>query len=132
MIKEMIKKFWPTSIVLAVIVYATLSNDPIGADELPLIPHIDKLIHAIMMGGLFSAIVFDLCRNERQKLATKRLIGIAVGVMIFCIFDEIAQTTLTDTRSGDPLDLLADWVGIWIAYFAAPPAIKYVLKIKTD
>ena len=57
-----LRRYWPSGLCLAVIIYATLSSDPIGADELPLIPHIDKIIHFIMMGGFAGAIAFDYYR----------------------------------------------------------------------
>lgn len=130
MIKDAFLKFWPSGIVFAVIMYATLSSDPIGADELPLIPHIDKLIHAIMMGGFAGAIIFDLQRSDRATiLPRKRIIAIAVSIMIFSIFDEIAQAALTENRAAEVYDLLADWLGVWVAFFTAPPAVRKVLKI---
>lgn len=124
------RRFWPTAIVLAVILYATFSPDPIGADEIPPIPHIDKLIHAIMMGGLFSAIIFDLQRADRDRLVGIRtMVAVAIGVMIFGILDEIGQALLSNGRTGEIYDLGADWLGVWIAYFTAPPAIRKILKI---
>jgi len=56
--------WWPTALVVGVILYATLNSDPVGADRFPAIPHLDKLIHAIMFGGLFSAISFDRRRDD--------------------------------------------------------------------
>lgn len=57
--------FWlPSALVVAVIIYATLFPDPAGADELPDIPGIDKLIHAIMFGGMAGALAFDYCRSH--------------------------------------------------------------------
>lgn len=127
---SLLRRFWPTAIVLAVILYATLTSDPIGADDIPPIPHIDKLIHAIMMGGLFSAIVFDLQRSHRsRRVSTRLMVTIALGVMAFGILDEIGQTMMANGRSGEIFDLGADWLGVWIAYFTAPPAIRKVLKI---
>lgn len=125
------RKYWPTLIVLGLILYATLSADPIGADDIPPIPHIDKLIHATMMGGLLSSIVFDIQRANRQTSVSRRTISvIAFAVMVFSIFDEITQAFMENGRSGDILDLAADWFGIGVAFFAAPPAIRKVLKIK--
>ena len=44
-------------IVIAVILYATLNDNPLGADELPIFPGADKVIHAIMFGGLFLSLI---------------------------------------------------------------------------
>ena len=61
-----LRHYWPTLIVVGVILFATLSSDPTGDVSFE-IPHLDKLIHAIMMGGLVGAIAFDYKRAERQR-----------------------------------------------------------------
>ena len=127
-IKIFLSRYWPTLIVIGIILYATLSSNPTGDVSIE-IPHLDKLIHAIMMGGLVGAIAFDYKRAERRRQLTFRFVcTVAVYVMVACIADELAQAYLTDSRSGDILDLLADWAGVWIAVFAAPPAINRVLR----
>lgn len=127
---KFLKKYWPSILVLAVILYATLSSDPLGADELPSIPHIDKLIHATMMGGFFGAIVFDMQRADKScRLSKIKLYVIALGLMAFSLADEMVQSAMEQGRSGDLYDMLADWTGILVAFFAAPPAVRAVLKM---
>lgn len=129
-LKTILKRYWPSALTLAVVIYATLFPDPVGAEELPPIPHIDKLIHAVMMGGLFGAIVFDTQRcNRDKKLKPRFLVVTALAVTAFSIADEIAQASLIEGRSGDILDLAADWAGIAAAYFLAPPVVRKVLKV---
>lgn len=133
MIRFLFSKYWPSCLVVALILYATLAPDPIGAEELPSVPHLDKLIHAIMMGGLFGAIVFDRQRSDRSRSVTKReLYWIAVFVMLFGAVDETVQGLMGLGRSGDIMDLIADWIGTWVAFLVAPPAIRRVLKIGTE
>jgi len=117
--------------VLAVILYATLASHPIPDDTMPMIPHIDKLIHAIMMGGLTGAIAFDYQRARRSAyvLSPRIMLAIAAGVLIFSAIDECLQSALTAERTGDLLDLLADLLGILLALPTAPPAIRHLLKI---
>ncbi len=123
-----LRHYWPTLIVVGVILYATLSSDPTGDVSFE-IPHLDKLIHAIMMGGLVGAIAFDYKRAERQRQLTFSFMSkVALCVMVACIADELAQAYLTDSRSGDIFDLLADWTGVWVAVFTAPPAVNRVLR----
>ena len=127
-IKTFFCQYWPTLSVIGLILYATLSSDPTGDVSIE-IPHLDKLIHAIMMGGLVGAIAFDYKRAERQRQLTFRFMStVAAYVMVACIADELAQAYLTDSRSGDVLDLLADWAGVWVAVFTAPPAVNRVLR----
>lgn len=124
------KSYWPSALTLAVVLYATLWSNPLGAQEMPAIPHLDKLIHAIMMGGLFGAIVFDRQRADKSKRVSRKFLNVlAVAIMGFCIIDEIAQTEMGIGRSGDILDLGADWTGIAIAYFTAPAAVRKILGV---
>lgn len=126
------KRFWPTMIVLAVILYATLASDPAGADELPPIPHIDKLIHAIMMGGLVGAIAFDSQRASMKSIVLTRrfMLAVTLGVMAFGVCDEFLQAAVDTGRSFELMDIAADWTGSWVAFFAAPPAVLRVLKLR--
>lgn len=122
-----IRQWWPTAIVVCVILYATLNEDPVGADELPLIPHIDKLIHAVMFGGLFAALCFDYYRAG-HALRTRAMLCFAAACVCAGILDEIAQTLMENGRSGEPADFAADCLGIAVAWFTAPPAIRRVLR----
>jgi len=124
--------WWPSAVVVALILYATLSEHPAGVDELPLIPHIDKLIHAVMMGGLVGALVFDYKRAHRSAgmLSTSVMLRIVFAVMFFGIVDELAQEWLTEARGGDVADVAADWLGAWVAFFTAPPAVCRVLRCR--
>ena len=114
-------------IVVAVILYATLNSDPMGADQLPAIPHIDKLIHAVMFGGLFSAIAFDRYRAG-LSIGTKPLLVIAIICAGAGALDEFGQEAMHNGRSADIVELVADCTGIAVAYFTAPPAIRKVVK----
>ncbi len=125
--KTFLKKFWPTLCVVAVIVYATLSNDPMPDVDMPLIPHLDKLIHAIMFGGLCGAWYFDLYRSGAPLTVRTRLLVAAACVGAGGL-DELMQWLLTTDRAGDILDWAADATGIAVAYFAAPPAVRAVVK----
>lgn len=122
-----LKKWWPTCIVVAVILYATLNSDPVGADQLPLIPHIDKLIHAVMFGGLFSAICFDYYRAGN---ALTQIIMLVVAAISICAggLNELAQGVVDNGRTTEGLDFVADCVGVAVAYITAPPAIRRVVK----
>lgn len=124
-----ISKYWPTALVVLIILYATWLPHPLPDSEIPPIPHIDKLIHAIMMGGLASAIMFDWYRSRRTRILSVRAIIMFTAIaMGFSVIDEVVQGLLPIGRQSDPLDLLADWAGCIIAAFAAPPAIRHVLR----
>lgn len=118
-------------IVIAVIVYATINDNPTADIDLNLFPGADKLIHCIMFGGLTGAVIFDYQRAHRMPaLPPSFLLKVCVAVMVFAAFDEWAQSVITHSRQGDFWDWAGDTVGIAVAYFTAPLAVKAVLRIK--
>lgn len=126
---QTLKRWWPSALTLCAVLYITLSADPAGSRSLPPIPYLDKLIHAVMMGGLSGAFAFDLARStQKGSVTTKQMLIIVLSVMAFSIADEWAQQTFTDTRSSELGDLAADWLGCWVAYFTAPQAVKATLR----
>ncbi len=127
MIKKFFLQWWPTGLVICAILYATLNSDPVGADELPPIPYLDKLIHAIMFGGLFSALCFDSYRSG-SPLTLRRKLCFALAAFIAGGLDELWQDALDNGRAAELLDFAADGAGILIAFFTAPPAIRKVVK----
>ena len=120
--------------MLAVIIYATWVPHPLPADDIPPIPHIDKLIHAIMLGGLTGALMFDYHRADpRRRPLTPRIIAaFTAAAMAFGAVDETVQGLLPIGRPSDPLDLLADWAGSLIAAFTAPAAIRAIFRRKVS
>ncbi len=128
---DFLKRFWPSLLTLAIVLYATLASHPVGAEELSFIPYFDKWIHAIMMGGLLSAIAFDWqrCHKSHNVLTGSTLVALWVGIAAFSGIDELAQGYLTATRGCELLDFFADLAGATLAVFIAPPAIRTVLNI---
>lgn len=118
-------------LTLGVILWITLAPDPVGDTNLELFPGSDKLIHAIMMGGLASALMFDWRRNSgnnRRALTSKVLVLVFVATVLFSMVDEWAQGAMNMGRSSDPWDFLADVIGIIIAIFTARPVLKRMFK----
>jgi len=111
-----------------VILYATLTADPLGGEDLPALPYMDKLVHMVMMGGLTGAIAYDYSRAHPDRtLSMKMMLCIFAGVAIFASIDEWLQGVLQIGRPSDPLDLVANLAGALIAVFIAPPVIRFVL-----
>lgn len=128
---RILKYWWPTLLVVLVILYATWVPHPLPDDDIPPIPNIDKLIHAVMMGGLAGALMFDYYRSSAVAKLSARIIVLFTAVaMGFSVIDEVVQGLLPINRPSDPLDLVADWIGCLVAAIAAPPAIRAVVKKK--
>lgn len=94
----------------------------------PLFPHLDKLIHAVMFGGLFAALAFDYTR-WRHRLPKGIILAFAMTAVIFGGLIEQAQELFTASRGADPWDFAADTAGVIFAVLTAPPTIKKVLKM---
>ncbi len=125
------KQFWPTIIVVCVILYATWTAHPIEEDDLPIFPHYDKLIHAIMMGGFAGAVAFDWCRARAgRRVSSARMLRFAMLAVVFSAVDEIVQGLLPIGRPSDFVDFIADIVGVIVSYYTAPLAINALLHRK--
>lgn len=129
---QFISKWWPSGICIAVILYATLASNPTPDVDMSFFPHIDKLIHAIMFGGVTGALAFDYERANRVALPMlrKKILVYAAFIAIFAVADEIAQALFTETRAAEVWDAIADFSGIAIAVVMAPPVIMKVLRIR--
>ena len=110
-----------------VILYATLWPDIPVAEGLALFPGYDKLIHAIMMGGMAAAIWFDY-RRSGGRITTKCIVNVAIAVTIFAALDESIQHLISPSRTLDIFDFLAGVGGIVIASFTAPPVINRIFR----
>lgn len=72
-------------------------------------------------------------KGRRDKRIPKSLVWAAfAGIALFGVADELFQAYLTSTRSGDPLDFIADVVGALVAVYTAPPAVRYVLGLRNN
>jgi len=115
---EVIKKWWPSALCLLAVLWLTLAPDPVPDNDLPLFPGADKIVHAIMMGGLTATLLYDASRKggKYPKPTKPRVIlMIGLGVVIFSIADEWAQSAMNIGRTAESLDLIADITGILIA-----------------
>ena len=123
-----LQQFWPSLLTLAVVLYATWLPADIEPSNLPPIPYLDKLIHAVLLGGLCGAVIFDCKRCDRHaRLGRRTVWRVVMAVAVFAVVDEVVQGLLPIDRPSDYVDLLADWFGIVIAYFAAPPSVEKIL-----
>ena len=121
--------YWPTAIVVAVIIYATLFPHPVGADELPVIPGIDKLIHAIMFGGLTGALIFDYARSHDRTLPSRGIAALfALASTLAGGGIELLQDAMQLGRGADIYDFIADAAGAFAAFFIAPAAVRAVRR----
>lgn len=131
-ILNFLRCYWPSLLVVLVILYATWIPKPLPDDTLPSMPNIDKLIHAIMFGGLAGALMFDYHRKDvrEHKLSLTVLVVIGSACAAFGVLDEVVQGLLGFGRESDVWDLTADWVGIGVAMLVAPIVIRRIFRKK--
>ena len=115
-----IRKYPFSLLVIAAIVFLSLFNPP--ETKLDTVSFIDKIAHVCMYGGLELVIWIEYLRQhaslERFRIITLGIITpIALGGAM-----ELAQAFLTQNRSGDWIDLVADTIGV-----LAGAAIGYFL-----
>ena len=87
-------------------------------DEVPKfdIPHLDKIIHFLMYLILTSAVIIDFRKNT--NISKKRIYFTSlISILIFSGAIELIQGFFIDKRSGDILDLLANFTGIIFAIY---------------
>lgn len=114
-------------IVVGVILYATLNENPLPENNLQIIPYFDKLVHAIMFGGLFASLSFDWYRAGGELTLRRKLAYAVVSVVVGALV-EVCQDALDIHRSAELADFVADAIGVAVAYITAPPAIRQVVR----
>lgn len=115
-----LRKYPLSLLVIAAIVFLSLFNPP--KTKLDTVTYIDKIAHVCMYGGLELIIWLEYLRHhaglEKVKII---LLGIIAPIVLGGAM-EVAQALLTQNRSGDWMDLVADTVGVLagaaLGYFA--------------
>lgn len=82
-----------------------------GGSEYPLFPHADKCVHAIMYFALTAAFCYDSREKMRRHRYMSYMLTCIGAASAIGIITELGQEYLTDYRSGDIYDFLADAAG---------------------
>lgn len=117
--KDRISRFpaWTfTFIILCVILWLTLAPHPLGETDFPMFPGADKIVHALMFGGLAVTGLFDWSRVHGWEAVpgiwawSITLASIVVGIDI-----EFAQESMAYGRRLETGDMIADGIGSVLA-----------------
>ncbi len=123
---NMMPRWGYTIIVLIIIVMLTI----IPADNVPhvkLFPHADKLIHALMFGGLAVVMLYDISRNNNLISFQNYIVAVTSSSTIGGII-ELFQQHMNLGRSGDVNDLYADIIGTILLPILTWKIIKLILS----
>ena len=117
---QFIRKYPFSLLIIATIIFLSLFNPP--QTRLDPITGIDKIAHICMYGGLELVIWIEYLRHhDNLDFIKVLLLGIISPIMLGGLM-EIAQMKLTQVRSGEWADLLADSIGVLlgaaVGYFA--------------
>lgn len=116
-----------TVIIGCIILYLTLMPDPVPENDLALIPHIDKLVHAIMFGSLAVAIALDRSRSRGLESLTWGFLTLcAVIATVAGGLIELLQGAMAMGRGCDTLDLGADFLGALVAFPLSRPLTRFL------
>lgn len=118
------------SIIIALIIaYLSLAGSQ-SFDEVPLfdIPFLDKIVHFGMYFVFMSVIIFEKRKTIKNTthLLLLSLIPVSYGLLM-----EILQLAITETRSGDAFDFLANTAGALVSLLAwlwIKPTIKETVR----
>ena len=106
-----------SGVCFALICYLTLVPKPLPDNDIPFWEHTDKVVHAIMFGGMYACLFLDVWRDRRPAAWRRWLLAPAVAAFGGVI--EVLQQTMAIGRGGDALDLAADCVGVILAVVAS-------------
>ena len=96
--------------VLAVLVQLWGLYRVTGPPTPPWFPNADKVEHAV--GFAVTVFLVLLAIWLRRPVRTRTILVVAAIFAVHGVLSEIIQHTFYRGRSGDPLDVLADWSGI--------------------
>ncbi len=113
------------AVVLAVL-YLTLFPDPVPEMDIELFPGVDKVVHAIMMLGVYLCISLDLMRHDHKAMHRLSLRTCALIFVITSAFGgaiELIQAAMNMGRGCEITDFWADMAGAmagWIIVKLTP------------
>lgn len=119
-------------IVFAAILWLTLAPQPLPDTEISLFEHADKVVHALMFGGMVFAMVFDVrlwCYRQRKVCDDKKtVLMISIVVSIYGGVVELLQTAMCLGRGGDIVDFFADIIGVVMSVYLSPRVVAWLLR----
>lgn len=126
MLKEL-KKYPFTLLIAAIVLYLSFFTPP--KTDVNEIPYMDKVVHICMYGGLCGVLWIEYLRSHKKRFSKRRAILITILFpILFSGSIELGQEYLTDNRSGEWLDLMANSIGVLLAalfgYFIFRPGLS--------
>ncbi len=106
------KNLFSMTIALVILFLSFTGSGTFSNLNLPHIPYLDKIVHAVMYFALMFGITFE---NRNIPDTRKKFLVLGSIPVLFGGLIEIMQSMFTTTRSGDILDFFADIAGVILA-----------------
>ena len=116
-----------TAVVSLAILYLTLVPRPLPDVDMPLFPGVDKLVHAIMFGGLSGTMVLDWSRWRGVALSARSLVVVALVSTLAGGLIELLQLVMAMGRGCELWDFVADGVGAFLGAWVARPVARWLI-----
>ena len=126
---QFIRKYPLSLLVVAVILFLSLLFIP-PETKLNTVQNLDKMVHCCMYLGLELIIWIEYLRHHNNLNWIKILFLGIIAPIVFGGLVEIAQAKLTQGRSGEWADLLADAIGVLLGAAIGFFAIQTIFRKK--
>ena len=108
-----LKNYALSILVIAIIIYLSFFTPP--ENDMPTIPFLDKIVHLCMYGGLTTVLWSQYFWCHKSIQWSHLIIGGVICPIVMSGLIEIGQSTLTETRSGEWMDFVANTTGVFLA-----------------
>lgn len=122
--KTLLRTFPLTLFCVALIWYLCLFKPP--SMKIHTFHAFDKLVHVSMYLGTCSVFWWEYLRSRQQWASRKLYTWAVIAPILMSAGVEVAQEYLTDYRSGDVLDFVANTLGVLLALPVAWALRKYL------
>jgi len=112
------KNYIKTILIVLVIFAASLLNlEKATPDQIQFFPHFDKLVHMAMYATLTFVFLWENYCRHNYRLVPNRVVLILLLAMGMGVLIEVLQSTITEYRSGEFIDEIANIGGSIIGWF---------------
>jgi VanZ family protein len=127
-----IKKY-PVSLTFVLVVVYLSFFKPSSDLKITLFPHADKVAHMGMYFVMSALLWWESWRNYKERIKVcYAWVGAFLYPVLFSGIIELLQEYGTRHRGGDPLDLLANAVGVALASLIASYLLRSKVRKGTD
>ena len=119
------KNYTLSILVILIINYLSFFTPP--ENNMPTIPYMDKIVHLCMYGGLTCVLWSQYFWCHKCIKWSHLIVGGIICPIVMSGLIEIGQSTLTETRSGEWMDFVANTTGVFLASLFSYHILRHVI-----